>query len=94
MAANQEKATNDLGISSKEFRCVVTSDKMSKSRVGVVERIVKHATYGKYIRRRSKLMFHDEGNVSKIGDEVIVAQCRRLSSRKKFALVKVVSKAK
>lgn len=94
MAANQEKATNDLGISSREFRCVVTSDKMSKSRVGVVERIVKHETYGKYIRRRSKLMFHDEGNVSKVGDEVLVASCRRLSSRKKFALIKVVTKAK
>jgi small subunit ribosomal protein S17 len=78
----------------KEIRCVVTSDKMNKSRVGMLEQIVKHATYGKYIRRRTKLMFHDETNLSKIGDEVVVTQSRRLSARKKFTLVRVVNKAK
>lgn len=78
---------------SKDVRCFVTSDKMNKSRVATVERIVKHPTYGKYIRRRSKVMFHDEGNVSRIGDEVLVTQTRRLSARKKFTLVSVVKKA-
>lgn len=78
----------------REIRCVVTSDKMNKSRVGMLEQIVKHATYGKYIRRRTKLMFHDETNQSRVGDEVAVTQSRRLSARKKFTLVRVVNKAK
>lgn len=78
----------------KEVRCFVTSDKMNKSRVAMVERIVKHETYGKYIRRRSKVMFHDEQNESRTGDEVVVAQTRRLSANKKFTLVRVVNKAK
>ncbi len=77
----------------KEIRCVVTSDKMAKSRVGVVERLVKHPLAGKYIRRRTKLMFHDDTNQSKIGDEVIITPSRPLSARKKFTLVRVVRKA-
>lgn len=77
----------------KEIRCVVTSDKMTKSRVGVVERLVKHPIAGKYIRRRTKLMFHDAANETKIGDEVLVRQTRPLSAKKKFTLVRVVRKA-
>lgn len=77
----------------KEIRCVVTSDKMTKSRVGVVERLVKHPLAGKYIRRRTKLMFHDDTNQTRIGDEVIVSPSRPMSARKKFTLVRVVRKA-
>ncbi len=77
----------------KEVRCFVTSDKMDKSRVAVVERIVKHQTYGKYVRKRTKVMFHDEANQSHIGDEVLVSQSRPLSAKKKFTLVKIVKKA-
>ena len=79
--------------SSKEIRCFVTSDKMNKSRVAMVERIVKHPTYGKYIRRKTKIMFHDEQNASHTGDEVLISQTRRLSANKKFTLVKIVGKA-
>jgi small subunit ribosomal protein S17 len=77
----------------KEIRCVVTSDKMTKSRVGVVERLVKHPLAGKYIRRRTKLMFHDDTNQTRVGDEVIVSPSRPMSARKKFTLVRVVRKA-
>jgi small subunit ribosomal protein S17 len=77
----------------KEVRCVVTSDKMTKSRVGVVERLVKHPLAGKYIRRRTKLMFHDDTNQTRVGDEVIVRPSRPMSARKKFTLVRVVRKA-
>lgn len=77
----------------KEIRCVVTSDKMTKSRVGVVERLVKHPLAGKYIRRRTKLMFHDDTNQTRVGDEVIVRPARPMSARKKFTLVRVVQKA-
>ena len=77
----------------KEVRCVVTRDKMTKSRVGVVERLVKHPLAGKYIRRRTKLMFHDDTNQTRVGDEVIVRPSRPMSARKKFTLVRVVRKA-
>jgi small subunit ribosomal protein S17 len=74
----------------RTIRCTVTSDKMEKSRVAVVERLVKHPVFGKYIRQRTKLMFHDAKNVTRAGDEVLVRQTRPLSARKKFELVKVV----
>jgi small subunit ribosomal protein S17 len=78
----------------KTIRCKVVSDKMSKSRVGLLERLVKHPVGGKYLKRSSKYMFHDEGNISKEGDEVIIAACRPLSARKSFMLVSVVKAAK
>jgi small subunit ribosomal protein S17 len=77
----------------RPVRCVVTSDKMNKSRVGTVDRLVKHERYGKYMRRRTKIMFHDEQNVSHAGDEVLITQTRPLSARKKFQLLEVVKKA-
>ena len=78
---------------SKPVVAVVTSDKMSKSRVAVVERMVKHGSYGKYIRRTTKIMFHDETNQSKVGDQVLNAACRPYSSRKKFTLLEVTKVA-
>lgn len=78
----------------KTVRCVVVSDKMSKSRVGRIERIVKYSVNGKYIKRSSKVMFHDETNMSKIGDEVLVAACRPISAHKSFKLVSIVKEAK
>lgn len=78
----------------KTVRCIVVSDRMSKSRVGRIERIVKYPVGGKYIKRSSKLMFHDENNVSKVGDEVLIAACRPMSARKSFKLVSVVKEAK
>ena len=78
---------------SRPILCVVTSDKMNKSRVGTVERLVKHAQYGKYVKRRSKLMFHDEKNETRIGDSVLIAPARPHSARKRFDLFKVVKRA-
>lgn len=77
---------------SRPVRVVVTSDKMNKSRVGTLDHLVKHQQYGKYIRRRTKLMFHDEKNESRIGDVVLVTATRPLSARKKFALLQIVRK--
>lgn len=77
----------------RPIRCKVTSDKMMKSRVGTYERLVKHPRYGKFIRRRTKIMFHDEQNLTKVGDEVLIAPSRPMSSRKKFMLLEVVRKA-
>lgn len=77
----------------KSIRVVVTSDKMQKSRVGSVDRLVKHVRYGKYQRKRTKIMFHDENNESKVGDEVLITQTRPLSALKKFRLLQVVRRA-
>ncbi len=83
------------GIDSKvkhSIRCLVTSDKMDKTRVATVERKVREARTGKFIKRTTKLMFHDEKNISKIGDEVLVVSSKPISARKKFKLVTVIGK--
>lgn len=77
---------------SRPIKVVVLSDKMNKSRVGVQERLVQHAEFGKYIRRRTKFMFHDEKNETKAGDVVLITPSRPTSARKRFALHKVVQK--
>ena len=92
MSAKLEKET--ATSNARPFRCKVTSASMNKSRVGVVERLVKHERYGKYQRFRSKVMFHDETNSTNIGDEVLVRSTRPLSSRKKFTLVEIVRRAR
>ena len=79
---------------SKPLLCVVSSDRMDNSRVGTLERLVKHARYGKYIKRRTNIMFHDEKNESKAGDKVLIIPSRPYSLRKKFALVSIVEKSK
>ncbi|MCX7675302.1 MAG: 30S ribosomal protein S17 [Bdellovibrionaceae bacterium] len=66
---------------------VVVSDKMQKSRTVMVERIVKHPTYGKYVKRRKKFMAHDESNSTKVGDVVTIMECRPLSRCKRFRIV-------
>ena len=77
----------------REISCTVVSDKMNKSRVGLLERRVKHPRVGKYIRRSTKFMFHDESNKSKLGDEVVIVSTRSLSKRKSYELLKVSSVA-
>ena len=77
----------------RTIACVVVSDKMNKSRVGVAERVVKHRI-GKYLRRRTRLMFHDEKNETKIGDQVLIVSTRPLSKSKRFTLEKIVTRPK
>lgn len=81
---------NDKIKKTKPLIGVVTSDKMQKSRVATIERIVKHPAYHKYVKRRTKIMFHDEANESKIGDSVLISASRPHSSRKKFELLRVI----
>ena len=68
----------------------VISTKMDKSIVVLIERLVKHPKYGKYIRRCTKLHAHDESNVCHEGDIVTIAECRPLSKTKNWTLVAVV----
>jgi small subunit ribosomal protein S17 len=71
----------------------VVSDKMDKTVTVLIERVVKHPLYGKFIRRSSKVHAHDEANECGIGDTVMVEQCRPLSKSKTWRLVKIVEKA-
>jgi small subunit ribosomal protein S17 len=72
----------------------VVSDKMEKTIVVQVEDRVKHALYGKVIRRTSKVKAHDEENTAGIGDLVVIAETRPLSATKNWRLVEILEKAK
>lgn len=69
---------------------VVTSDKMDKTIVVMIERKVKHPLYGKYIRRSSKFHVHDENNECSVGDKVEFRECRPYSKSKHWKLIKRV----
>ena len=72
----------------------VVSNKMDKTIAVSVERLVKHPMYGKYIRRTTKLLAHDEANECKEGDTVAIKPCRPMSRRKSWVLVRVVERAR
>ena len=72
---------------------VVTSDKMDKSVVIQVERIIMHKMYKRYIKRSAKFMAHDEENTCRIGDMVEIVESRPLSSRKRWRVKRVVRRA-
>src|SRR5919205_17058 len=71
---------------------VVTSDKMNKTRRVELPRLVKHARYGKYIKRRTICHVHDEKNESHLGDLVEIMETRPLSKTKCWRLVRIVTK--
>jgi small subunit ribosomal protein S17 len=71
----------------------VVSDKMQKTIAVEIERLIKHPQYGKYVRRTTKLLAHDENGESHIGDLVTIAPCRPFSRRKSWRLIQVVEKA-
>jgi small subunit ribosomal protein S17 len=64
---------------------------MDKTVVVLVNRLVKHPVYKKYIRRRAKFMAHDERNVARMGDTVEIIQSRPLSRLKRWRLIKVIA---
>ena len=72
---------------------LVVSSKMQKTITVRVERLVKHPKYGKYVRRTTKVLAHDEQGEGREGDIVDIAECRRLSARKAWRLVRVVKRA-
>ena len=71
----------------------VVSNKADKTITVLVERRVKHPVYGKFLRRSTKLMAHDENNQCREGDIVTIEECRPLSKRKTWMLVSVVEQA-
>lgn len=78
----------------KEKTGVVINNKMNKSIVVAVERKVKHPKYGKFVKKTSTFMAHDEKNESNIGDTVRIMETRPLSKSKCWRLVEVVERAK
>jgi len=78
----------------KEKTGVVKSNKMDKSIVVSVIRKVKHPKYGKFLKKTSNFVAHDEKNECSIGDTVIIAETRPLSKTKNWRLVEVVEKVK
>ncbi len=68
----------------------VVSDKMDKTVTVMVERLVKHPIYGKFIKRSTKYLAHDEQNLAKQGDVVSITSCRPMSKNKNFKLVSVL----
>jgi small subunit ribosomal protein S17 len=71
----------------------VVSNKMQKSVTVAIERLVKHPAYGKFIRRTTKVMAHDEEGTCKQGDTVAIVECRPISKNKSWRVVEVLERA-
>lgn len=78
----------------KQRTGVVVSDKMDKSVLVVIERLVKHPKYGKFMKKSTKFMAHDEKDECKIGDTVSIMETRPLSKSKCWRVVKILERAK
>jgi small subunit ribosomal protein S17 len=89
-----EQTTTGAGVAAERtLTGRVISNKMQKTITVAVERLERHAKYGKYVRRTTKLLAHDEQGESREGDLVAIAECRRLSRRKSWRLVRVLERA-
>ncbi len=77
----------------KVFVGKVVSDRMDKTITVAVERRVRHPLYGKYVRKSSKFMVHDEENRCGVGDRVRIMETRPFSRRKRWRLVEIIGKA-
>lgn len=71
----------------------VVSNKMQKSVTVAVERLVRHPAYGKFIRRTTTIMAHDEEGTCREGDTVAIVECRPISKRKAWRVVEIVDRA-
>ena len=78
----------------KTVQGLVVSDKMDKTVVVTVEDRVKHALYGKVMRKTTRLKAHDEPNACGIGDRVLLMETRPLSATKRWRVVEILEKAK
>lgn len=78
----------------KEKIGIVVSNKMNKSISVMVERKVMHPKYGKFVKRSTKFMAHDEKNECRMGDTVRIMETRPLSKNKRWRLVEIIERAK
>lgn len=72
---------------------VVVSDKMTKSRVVLIERVYRHPRYERVVTRSKKLKAHDEQNTSKVGDRVLIEETRPLSKEKRWRILQVLGRS-
>ena len=72
---------------------VVTSDRMARTVVVKVERLVKHPEYHRFVKRTSTFMAHDERDECHVGDSVEIVECRPLSSRKRWRVLRILNRA-
>ena len=94
-AENVETVSNEKARNYRKVReGLVVSDKMEKTVVVSVEDRVKHALYGKVLRRTSKLKAHDEQNQCGVGDRVLIQETRPQSATKRWRVVEILEKAK
>ncbi len=93
-SVNNTEAVDAVRGERKKLRGYVVSDKMEKTIVVEVEDRVKHALYGKVLRRNKKVKAHDEENTAGIGDLVLISETRPLSATKRWRLVEILEKAK
>ena len=91
--SEQQQATSSEARAERTLTGTVVSNKMQKTVAVSVERLVKHDRYGKYVRRTTKLLAHDEASECKEGDVVELVECRRLSARKSWKVARVVKQA-
>ena len=86
-------ADAELAKSPRTLTGRVVSDKMVKTVAVEIERLIRHPRYGKFVRRTTKLLAHDENGESHVGDLVTIVPCRPMSKRKSWRLLEVVKKA-
>ncbi len=77
----------------KQREGVVRTDRMAKTVVVELERIVLHARYKKYLRRRTRVKAHDERDECRVGDRVLITECRPLSRQKRWRVSRVLNRA-
>ncbi len=98
MSENLQEKSNVATAEERKYRKTrqgyVVSDKMDKTVIVEVEDRVKHALYGKVIRRSSKVKAHDEANSAAVGDRVLIMETRPLSATKHWRVVQILDRAK
>ena len=87
------KAVSSDNVTSRRTVGRVVSSKMQKSVTVSVERLVRHPAYGKFIRRTTTIMAHDEEGTCREGDTVAIVECRPISKRKAWRVVEIVERA-
>src|SRR5688572_6524555 len=90
---NAASATTPEAVGERTLTGRVSSNKMDKTIAVDVQRLMKHPTYGKYIRRTTRLLAHDEKNECREGDLVTITPCRPLSRRKSWRVLRVLERA-
>ena len=90
---SEEAKNSESKVTQRTVVGRVVSDKMDKSVSVAIERVIKHPVYGKYVRRTSKVMAHDETNECKTGDRVAIRECRPISKNKAWKVVDVIERA-